>query len=127
MIDIEYCKEKYNNPHCLDEAEFLNDLRTLKYIKTYFRKYVTGSEINIDILLNHFIFLYNCFGNNIVEITFMDFEDYYYILLNTIYKYLGVMPDFININKISINSKDLEIDENLLKKLKTSKRNVCFT
>lgn len=121
---IEYCKLKYVNLHCLNEEEFLNDLKTLRYIKSFFRRFLGNNEVKIEILLNHFIYLYNCFGDSMVEIMFFDFEDYYHPMLKATFFYLGMMPSVIHFgDSRSIYSDDVAFDVNLYKKLKTSRHN----
>jgi hypothetical protein len=119
---IEYCKANYNNIHCLNEEEFENDLKTLRYIKSFFRRYLGKNEVKIEILINHFIYLYNCFGESIVDICFFDFEDYYYPLLKTMFVYLEIMPNNISTDKF-IYSEDITVDLEFYKKLRQSKHN----
>ena len=119
---IEYCKSNYNNIHCLDEEEFTNDLKTLRYIKSFFRRYLGQNEVKIEILINHFIYIYNCFGDSIVEICFFDFEDYYHPLLKTMFVYLEIMHSDISTDK-DIYPEDITLDLEFYKKLKQSKHN----
>ncbi len=119
---IEYCKLKYVNIHCLNEEEFQNDLKTLRYIKSFFRRYLGNNEVKIEILINHFIYVYNCFGESMIEIMFFDFEDYYYPMLKTTFIYLEMMPDIIEFgDKRKIYTEDIAFDMNLYKKIKLSK------
>lgn len=119
---LSYCKDNYKNLHCFDEVEFENDLKTLKYIKVCFRKYITNFDINIQIVLNHFQYLYNCFGDSLIEIMFYDFQDYYYGLLKTFFKYFGFTKDLIIIDNKIIDLKDYQTDNNLYQILLKSKR-----
>ena len=117
---LDFCREKYINPHCLSEEEFTQDLKTLKYIKSYFRRYITGQEIKATLLLNNFIYLHNCFGDSLVEILFSDFEDYYYDLLKTVLYHMNLLPKIVEFNSRKIYINELNYDYNLLKILKTS-------
>jgi len=121
---IEYCKSKYTNIHCLNEDEFLDDLKTLRYIKSFFRRYLGNNDVKIEILLNHFIYIHNCFGESMVEILFFDFEDYYHPMLKTTLVYLDMMPEKITFGESrSIYSDDIAFDMNFYKKLNQSKHN----
>lgn len=124
---INFCKQNYNNIHCLNEEEFENDLKTLRYIKSYFRRYIGGNDIKIEILVNHFIYIYNCFGESMLKIMFFDFEDYYFPLLKTMFMYLKLLPDKIILNSEHIvYIEDINIDQEFYKKLKTSKHSyIC--
>lgn len=121
---IDYCKSKYTNIHCLNEEEFLDDLKTLRYVKSFFRRYMGNNEVKIEILLNHFIYIHNCFGDSMVEIMFFDFEDYYYPLLKTTFTYLNMMPNIVYLGDTrNIYSDDISTDVIFYKKLKQSKHN----
>ena len=52
----------YDNPSCVDEQEFLDDMKRFKYLKRLFRKYDTTKELKTRLILNHIIVLSNVFG-----------------------------------------------------------------
>ena len=52
----------YENPHCLTEEEFEDDLKRFKYIKRLLRKYHDTGILKERLLLNHLIVLTNVFG-----------------------------------------------------------------
>lgn len=119
---IEYCISKYYNPHVLSIEEFENDLKTTRYIKAQFRKYIANDDLKVDILLNHFIYIYNCFGDSIYEICFYDFEDYYFTLLKTVFIFLDIHQNKnIKIENKNISFDDILVDYGFLEKLKQSK------
>ena len=39
-----FAMKHYDNPSCVDEAEFLDDLKRFRYLKRLFRKYDTSGE-----------------------------------------------------------------------------------
>lgn len=124
----EYCKKHYKNPHCLGEKEFLQDLKTLKYIKTSFRKYITKNDLSPTIMLNHFIYFQNCFGSEAIPtIMFFDFCDYYYPLLKTVFYYMGILPEEIHVHKLYIKTSNIQTDINLYKSLINSKTKNDFS
>lgn len=107
---LDFCKSHYVNPHLLVIEEFENDLKTLRYIKSLFRKYISGSnDINFTTLINHFIYVYNCFGESIIEICFCNFGDYYYELLKSMLTYLGILTS--EHNSVCINGKVIFFDD----------------
>ena len=57
-----FAMKHYDNPSCVDEAEFLDDLKIIKYIKRLINKYVDKSELKERLILNHIISLSNVFG-----------------------------------------------------------------
>lgn len=120
----EYSLLYYNNTHCMSIEDYYNDIKTFKYIKSYFRRYFSGNEIKVDVLLNHFIYTYNCFGEHMIEIMFYYFEDFYHPLLKTIFHYFKIMPKEIKVNKKIIYDSDIVLVEDLYEQLKYSKREI---
>jgi len=57
-----FASKHYNNPQCIDVAEFYSDLARIKYIKRLLRRYKQSGEIQERLVLNHLIVLYNVFG-----------------------------------------------------------------
>ena len=52
----------YDNPLCVDEKEFLDDMKRFKYLKRLFRKYETSKDLKMRLVINHIIILANVFG-----------------------------------------------------------------
>ena len=59
---IMYAIKHYDNPHCMGEKEFEDDLKRFKYIKRLLRKYYDTGILKERLLLNHIIVLNNVFG-----------------------------------------------------------------
>ena len=60
---ILFAAHHYDNPQCMDEAEFFDDLKRFKYLKRLFNKYQETGEIKERLVLNHLMILYNLFGS----------------------------------------------------------------
>jgi hypothetical protein len=58
----EYAVGHYFNPNCISVLEFLDDLKTIKYIKRLINKYADKKELKERLILNHIISLSNVFG-----------------------------------------------------------------
>ena len=56
-----YAAKYYDNPSCVGEEEFLEDISRFKYLKRLFGKYKESGEIRERLILNHLIILYNVF------------------------------------------------------------------
>lgn len=52
----------YENTQCVSFDEFKDDLYRLITIKKCITKYLDGDELNVRLLLNQFIVLFNVFG-----------------------------------------------------------------
>ena len=57
-----YAAQNYNNPECIDIEEFKEDLSRFKYLKRLLRRYELTEDLQIRLILNHIIVLYNVFG-----------------------------------------------------------------
>ena len=58
---ILFAAQSYDNPQCMDETEFFDDLKRFKYLKRLFNKYKENGELKERLVLNHLTILYNLF------------------------------------------------------------------
>ena len=84
----------YDNPSCIDEQEFLDDMKRFKYLKRLFRKYDTSGELKVRLIVNHIIILSNVFGvDATTTLLFFKIEVEHWSLLKTFLVYLHFMPE----------------------------------
>ena len=57
-----FAAQNYNNPECLDIEEFKEDLARFKYLKRLLRRYELTEDLQVRLILNHIIVIYNVFG-----------------------------------------------------------------
>ncbi len=57
-----YAAQNYNNPECIDIEEFKEDLSRFKYLKRLLRRYELTEDLQLRLILNHVIVIYNVFG-----------------------------------------------------------------
>jgi hypothetical protein len=57
-----YAAQNYNNPECIDVEEFKEDLARFKYLKRLLRRYEITEDLQVRLILNHIIVIYNVFG-----------------------------------------------------------------
>ena len=89
-----FAMKHYDNPSCVDEAEFLDDLKRFKYLKRLFRKYDTSGELKVRLIVNHIIVLSNVFGvDATTTLLFFKIEVEHWSLLKTFLVYLQFMPE----------------------------------
>ena len=91
-----FAMKHYDNPTCVDEKEFLDDMKRFKYLKRLFRKYETskGKELKTRLVINHIIILANVFGVDASStLLFFKIERNHWPLLKTFLVYLGYMPE----------------------------------
>ena len=106
-----FAMKHYDNTSCVDEQEFLDDMKRFKYLKRLFRKYDTSKEFKSRLIINHVIVLANVFGvDAATTLLFFKIDKQHWYLLKTILIFLNYMPEDEMI--------DIEIDQNVMEELK---------
>lgn len=82
----------YFNPQCFSIKEFESDLLRFQHINKLFLRYVESGDLNVRLILNHIIILYNIFGNNTTEMLFYKIHEEYKEGLITFLIYLDRLP-----------------------------------
>ena len=116
---ILFAAKHYDNPHCHDTEEFLDDLKRFKYLKRLFGKYQECGELRERLILNHIIVLYNVFGVQATRMLFLKLDGYHEYLKPFIVM-LGYMPESFNIgsdNK-TVYSSDIQMDSRIVEVLR---------
>ena len=100
-----FAMKHYDNPTCIDEKEFLDDMKRFKYLKRLFRKYDTTRELKSRLIINHIIILANVFGiDAATTLLFFKIDRKHWSILKTILVYLHYMPEN-DMTDIRINQK----------------------
>ena len=95
-----YCSHYYDNPFCISQDEFNEDLSKCSSIKKSLTKYIKNGETNIRLMVNSIISFYNVFQHDaatqILKFKINDSE--YNEYLNSILTYLSLpcLSDEIN-------------------------------
>jgi hypothetical protein len=115
-----YAARHYDNPSCIDIAEFEDDLNTLKYIKRLLTRYQESGELKERLILNHLNLLNNLFGPEAtVKMCLLKMQGQWHIL-KPFLVYLKYMPEIIyNVgNDKLIRNSDIPLDTVVVKKLR---------
>ena len=84
----------YSNPSCVDEQEFLDDMKRFKYLKRLFRKYDTSKDLKMRLIINHIIVLANVFGvDAATTLLFFKIERNHWSILKAFLVFLQYMPE----------------------------------
>lgn len=102
----------YENPQSVTKDDFYEDLKRIKWIKRLLKRYTTEGELKVHLLINHFIILYNVFGDAATPLLFFKLDKEYWSVLKTFIIYLQRFPEY-PLTKLH----DIPIDENCLEKL----------
>jgi hypothetical protein len=105
--------KNYENPQSVTKEDFEKDLNRFKYIKRLLRKYKKEGDLKTHLLLNHFIILYNIFGEASTPMLFYKLESELWSPLKTFLYVLDKIPEY---PKTFLN--EIEIDQYCLDKLR---------
>ena len=109
---ILYAAQSYDNPQCMDETEFFDDLKRFKYLKRLFNKYKENGELKERLVLNHLTILYNLFDKGATRMLFFKLRNYLDILIPFLVV-LGRLPtkvEGIGIQGRIVYTNDVEVD-----------------
>jgi hypothetical protein len=108
--------------HYVSETEFKLLLKHIVYIKRLLKKYqVKEVDLNLNLLLNHFIILYNEFDISAMNhILFFQFETIYYSELKSILLFLDKIKgnEELKINGQILHLVDIAPDTKIIKEIK---------
>tara|TARA_R100001163_G_scaffold60860_1_gene50464 strand:+ start:207 stop:602 length:396 start_codon:yes stop_codon:yes gene_type:complete len=102
----------YENPQAVTKEDFEKDLNHFKYIKRLLKRYRNTGELKAHLLLNHFIILYNIFGEGTTAMLFYKIEEEMWEIMKTFVVFLDRLPEY---PKCFIH--DVKIDEYCLSEL----------
>ena len=105
--------KNYENPQAVTEADFDKDLNHFKYIKRLLKRYKNTGELKSHLILNHFIVLYNIFGEAATPMLFFKIEKELWAVMKTFVLFLNKLPDY---PRCYIH--DIEVDALALEELK---------
>ena len=104
--------KNYENPQAVTKEDFDRDLNHFKYIKRLLKRYKRDGELKTHLLLNHFIILYNIFGEAATTMLFYKIEEDLWSTMKTFVMFLGKLPEYPR-SKIH----DVQVDLNCLSEL----------
>ena len=114
-----YAMKFYENPQCLSEDDFYNDIKILKYLKRLFNRYTLSGELKTRLILNHLIMFTNVFPPQVASrILFLKIPREHLSVLKTFLDYLNFMPDYLEkINGEFIYNKSIQNNKYVLESL----------
>ena len=84
----------YENPQAVTKEDFDKDIHHFKYIKRLLKRYKNTGELKIHLLLNHFIILYNIFGDAATPMLFFKIEKELWSVMKTFVMFLNRLPQY---------------------------------
>ena len=100
----------YENPQAVTKEDFDKDLNHFKYIKRLLKRYKKTGQLKTHLLLNHFIILYNIFGDAATPMLFFKIEKELWSAVKTFVIFLNKLPDYPKcyIHDVQIDLKCLQ-------------------
>jgi hypothetical protein len=102
--------KNYENPQAVTREDFDKDLNHFKYIKRLLKRYQNSGELKTHLLLNHFIILYNIFGDAATPMLFFKIESDLWSTMKTFVIFLNRLPEYPKcyIHDIPVNLECLQ-------------------
>ena len=83
--------KNYENPQAVTKEDFEKDLR---YIKRLLKRYKSGGELKVHLLINHFIILYNIFDDAATPMLFFKIDKSLWSTVKTFIMFLDRLPEY---------------------------------
>ena len=107
--------KNYENPQAVTKEDFDKDLNHFKYIKRLLKRYKNTGVLKSHLLLNHFIILYNIFGEATTPMLFFKIDEDLWPVMKTFVIFLNRLPEFPK-----THMHDVKVDLVALKELNTT-------
>jgi hypothetical protein len=86
--------KNYQNPQAVTKEDFEKDLNHFKYIKRLLKRYKKSGELKTHLILNHFIILYNIFGEATTPMLFFKIEKELWSSIKSFIIFLNRLPEY---------------------------------
>jgi hypothetical protein len=86
--------KNYENPQAVTKEDFDKDLNHFKYIKRLLKRYKKSGELKTHLILNHFIILYNIFGEATTPMLFFKIEKELWSSMKSFVIFLNRLPEY---------------------------------
>jgi hypothetical protein len=86
--------KNYENPQAVTKDDFDKDLNHFKYIKRLLKRYKNTGELKEHLLINHFMILYNIFGQAATPMLFFKIDRELWPSLKSFLVFLNRLPDY---------------------------------
>ena len=110
---ILFAIKNYENPQAVTKEDFDKDLNHFKYIKRLLKRYKNTGVLKTHLLLNHFIILYNIWGEATTPMLFFKIDKDLWSSMKAFIMFLNRFPEY---PRTYIH--DIQVDIECLKDLK---------
>ena len=108
---IMFAIKNYENPQAVTQEDFYEDMKRFKWVKRLLNKYKNTGDLNVHLVMNHFIILYNVFGEATTPLLFYKLDEDLWSILKTFVIYLKRLPEFpiSALHDIPVDEKCLQL------------------
>ena len=110
---ILFAIKNYENPQAVTKEDFHKDLNHFKYIKRLLKRYKNTGVLKTHLLLNHFIILYNIWGEATTPMLFFKIDEDLWSSMKAFIMFLNRFPEYPQ-----THIHDIQVDIECLKELK---------
>ena len=103
--------KNYENPQAITQEDFYEDMKRFKWVKRLLNKFKNTGELNVHLVMNHFIILYNVFGDATTPLLFYKLDKDLWSILKTFVMYLERLPEYpiTALHDIPVDEKCLQL------------------
>ena len=84
----------HQNPQAVTKKDFEKDLNHFKYIKRLLKRYKNTGELKTHLLVNHFIIIYNIFGEAATPMLFFKIDSELWPAMKSFIIFLNKLPEY---------------------------------
>ena len=84
----------HQNPQAVTKKDFEKDLNHFKYIKRLLKRYKNKGELKTHLLVNHFIIIYNIFGEAATPMLFFKIDSELWPAMKSFIIFLNKLPEY---------------------------------
>ena len=110
---ILFAIKNYENPQAVTKEDFDKDLNHFNYIKRLLKRYKNTGVLKTHLLLNHFIILYNIWGEATTPMLFFKIDKDLWTSMKAFIMFLNRFPEYPR-----TDIHDIQVDIECLKELK---------
>lgn len=84
----------YDNPQSTTKENFFDDMKKFKYVKRLIKRYKKTGDLQIHLIINHLITLFNIFSDATIPLLFLKLEEELWPTLKSFLLFLNRVPEY---------------------------------
>jgi len=84
----------YDNPQSTTKEDFFDDMKKFKYVKRLLKRYKKTGDLQIHLIINHVITLFNIFNDATIPLLFLKLEEELWPVLKSFLMFLNRIPEY---------------------------------